>query len=417
MYAFSMGSIFFELSVLICVSTFFALFFRLLRQPPILAYLVAGLLLGPLIHLHLDSTDQIRNLAQVGVALLLFIMGLELRLSDLRSIGLVILSIGALQTGITAIMGFDLALLMGFHPIEAIYISIALTFSSTIIVVKLLSDKKDLTSLYGKLAVGLLLLQDLYAIIILILLSSFSLQSYSLLSFMTIGSVLVKGVLLFSVVLLLGKTVFPLVIHSIARSQELLFLCRLAWVFGLSSIVSLPFINYPIAIGGLLAGIALANSLENIQIAAKIVSLRDFFVTIFFVTLGMQLTIGSIQDIFLPIIIFILFVLLLKPLLAMIIIGAFRYRKRTSFLTAITTSQISEFSLIIIFLGARIGHVQSSVISLITITAIVTFAVSTYFIMYAGTIYQRIGKFLTILETINTREITHNPPTKQLSLF
>src|SRR5258708_4910612 len=128
MYAFSMGSIFFELSVLICVSTFFALFFRLLRQPPILAYLVAGLLLGPLIHLHLDSTDQIRNLAQVGVALLLFIMGLELRLSDLRSIGLVIISSGTLQIVIAVIMSFSVAMLMGFHPVEAIYIAIALTF-------------------------------------------------------------------------------------------------------------------------------------------------------------------------------------------------------------------------------------------------------------------------------------------------
>ncbi len=393
-----MGSIFFGITLIICLAAVLAMIFRFLKQPPLLAYMLTGMLIIPLGLVGRQNLEVLSNFSELGITLLLFLLGLELNLTELKSIGKTALISGILQVVITTAAAFGLCLFFGFALPIAFYVSIAVTFSSTIIVVKLLADKKDLHSLYGKLTIGLLLVQDVFAILFLVLVTGYkpgASWEFATISFL---AVIIKAILLFGLTIYLSKTFLPKILHAIARSEELLFIFSLAWVFGLSALVSMPAIGFSIEIGGFLAGIALANAVENSSIAAKMRPLRDFFVILFFVFLGSQLGLGHIASVIIPAIIFSLFVILIKPMIVMIIIGAMGYRKRTSFLTSISVAQVSEFSLIIVVLGNKLGHIPAEVVSLVTLIAIVTFITSTYSLMHSSALYKIVQKYIGIVE-------------------
>ncbi len=378
-----MGNILLELTIIISSAALLSILFRFIKQPPILAYILAGILLGPFGNLQLQSKDFLQTLGELGIAFLLFMIGLELRFSDLKTVGKVSLITGILQIILTFLGGFLLSSYLGFSQIISSYIGIALSFSSTIIVVKLLSDKKDLQSLYGKISVGILLVQDFFAVIILIFLSSFSKEPLLL---SNLFLVLIKGIIILGILFFLSKKIFPKVLDKIAASSETLFLFSIAWALSLSALVSS--IGFSVEIGGLLAGLSLANTSENFQIISKIKSLRDFFITIFFVFLGMSMSFSSFSKIIMPAIFLSIFILIFKPLIVTLVMGIIGYRKRTSFLTGVSLSQISEFSLIIIFLGNKLGHVPPEAVSLITAVGIITFAVSTYMILRSANLYK-----------------------------
>lgn len=396
-----MESIFFEITIIIILASFFSILFKFLKQPAILAYILTGIIIGPFGNLQLQSQDFLKTLGELGITFLLFMVGLELRFSDLKSVGKISLLTGIGQILFTSLIGYFISLALGFSQVASLYIAIALTFSSTIIIVKLLSDKKDLQSLYGKISVGFLLVQDFFAILFLIFLSSFS---QGLASWESILFSLAKGIFLFALVLFLSKSLFPKILDRIASSPEVLFLFSIAWALGLSALVASPPLGFSIEIGGFLAGLALANSSENFQIIGKVKSLRDFFITIFFVILGMSMSFSSFSNILLPVLVFSLFVLIGNPIIVMIIMGLMGFRKRTSFLAGLTVAQISEFSLIIVFLGQRIGHLSSEVVSLVTAVGVITFAASTYLILNGDKLYKALSIYLGIFERSKTSE-------------
>lgn len=420
-----MENIFLEITVIICIATVLCLIFRLLKQPLIFAYILTGILIGPFAFLNLTGKEALQFMAQFGITLLLFMVGLELKIPDLKSVGKVSLLTGMGQIIFTSAIGFFICLALGFSVLVSLYVSIALTFSSTIIIVKLLSDKKDLNSLYGKISVGFLLVQDFFAIMFLIFLSGFnpsagsasSLQAGSgqVLSIWNFAITLAKGAILFGGIIYLSKTLFPKIVDIVAHSSEALFLFSLAWAFGLASFISSPAVGFSIEIGGFLAGLSLANSIENFQIASKIRPLRDFFIIIFFVVLGMNLTFSNIAAILYPSIILSLFVLIGNPIIVMVIMGILGYRKRTSFLAGLTVAQISEFSLIIIFLGNKLGHLTGEIVTLITVVGIITFAFSTYMIVNGNRLYLFLAPFLSVFERKRGKkdEILHS--SKELS--
>lgn len=390
-----MGNILFELTVIISLAAIFSIIFKFIKQPPILAYMLTGILIGPFGNLQLQSKDLLQMLGELGIAFLLFMIGLELKFSDLKTVGKVSIIAGVFQMLLTFLGGFFLSSFFNFSQTSSIYIGLALSFSSTIIVVKLLSDKKDLQSLYGKISIGLLLLQDLVAALVLIFISSgFSPNNFSL--------VFVKGIILFAAVLFLSRKIFPWILDRIASSSETLFLFAIAWALCLSAIVSS--IGFSIGIGGLLAGLSLANTSENFQIIGKTRSLRDFFVTIFFVFLGMSMGFSSFPKILLPAVFLSLFVLIFKPLVVTTVMGILGYRKRTSFLTGLSLAQISEFSLIIVFLGERLGQINSETVSLVTAVGILTFAASNYMILGSGGLYRTFVSRLPLFERNKTLE-------------
>ena len=397
-----MGSIYTELTLIIVLAAGLSIFFRFLRQPPILAYILAGVILGPLGIIHLQGKEVITSLAEIGITLLLFMLGLELRFSELKSVGKVSIITGLAQILFTSVVGYSLSIFLGFSPIVSLYVSIALTFSSTIIIVKLLSDKKDLQSLYGKISVGFLLVQDFVAIVALIFLSGFT--GGGPLSFLEFFTIILKAVVLFGWVILLSWHFLPYLINKISHSPETLFLFSIAWAFGLSALVTSPLIGFSIEIGGFLAGLALANSLENYQIISRVRPLRDFFITIFFVTLGTRLLISDFSEILIPGVILSAFVLIGNPIIVMIIMGALGYRKRTGFMAGLTVAQISEVSLILMIMGNRIGHVSDQAVSLVTFVGAITFVISTYMILNNNYLYKLLSPFLDIFERSNVRE-------------
>ena len=393
-----MEIIFFDLTVIICIAAFLSIIFRLLKQPAILAYILAGIIIAPFQFFDASNQPLLLALSQVGITLLLFMVGLEIRISELLSMGKILILSSVWQISLSFILGFLISLVLGFDRLSSFYIATAVTFSSTIIVVKLLSDQHELHSLHGKFSLGILLSQDVVAMAFLMLLASSTQESPFLGPIGNLVVVLIKGGLIVAAITFLSRNIFPKLFEKIARSSETLFLSSLGWMFGLAALVSSKFIGFSIEIGGFLAGVALANSLVNYQIIAKAKILRDFFIVIFFVLLGIQMSFANIGEILVPAIILSLFVLIAKPFIVMVILGVFGYKKRTSFLTGVSLSQISEFSLILAFLGFKLGHIDQKTVSLITMVGLITFAVSTYMITHWKTLYKRFEKVLSFLE-------------------
>jgi len=398
-----MGIVFTEITVVICLAAFFAVIFKWLKLPIILAYILTGIIVGPLGFVNIQSRDLLQTMGDVGITFLLFMLGLEMKIRDFSSVGKTVFIVFLVQSVFTFLITYFVATILGFNNISAIYIGIALVFSSTIIVVKFLSDKKDLHSLYGKLAIGVLLLQDFLAITVLIFLSSFNFESLSNPLFSSL-LVLIKGILLFVVVGYLSQKVFPKIVESLSKSSEILFLVSIAWVFGLAALISSPMIGFSVEIGGFLAGLALANSIANYQIIAKAKILRDFFIIIFFVILGIKMTFSNLESIGFAVIIFSLIALILKPLIIMITMGLMRFRKRTSFLSGVSLGQISEFSLILVFLGGKLGHIDNNIVSLVTAVSIIAFIFSAYIIGNDNKLYHLLHRYLSIFEMKNGKK-------------
>ncbi len=403
-----------ELAIVVFVAAALGIIARALRQPIILAYLAAGILIAYFDFFNLANQETFRIFSDLGIMFLLFLVGLELNYASLRISGKASVLVGLGQIAFTFLIGFLIASQMGFSYFSSAYIAIALTFSSTIIIVKLLSDKKDLSSLYGRISIGFLLVQDFVAILILILLSS--IETGGTLAFSTLVLAVFKGLVLFALVFWLSKQFFPWLFEKIARSEELIFITSLAWVFLFAAVISK--LGFSIEIAGFLAGIALANSSENFQIASRVRPLRDFFILVFFVILGSSVIFTNFSGLALPIVILSLFVLIGNPLIVLIIMGAMGYRKRTSFLSGVTVAQISEFSLIIAALGLKLGHISEEVVALVTAVGVLTITISTYLILNAEKIFRIISGPLSIFERKNLKkERLEKKPNKTIVLI
>jgi Kef-type K+ transport system membrane component KefB len=402
-------NIFFELTLVLAAAGVIAYILHFLKQPSIIAYILTGLLIGPLALYRLHHTEILHGLAEIGISLLLFMVGLELDISQLKRIGHAAVIAGIGQILFTGSIGFFLALLLGIAPLPALYVAVALTFSSTIIVVKLLSEKRDMQSLYGKLAVGIFLVQDIAAILILILLAGLTNEGNfgSFVGngvFEKITVTLAKAFMIAIVVLTLSRRVFPKLIHSLVKSDELLLLFSLGWALGLAAFFTSPWIGFNAAIGGFVAGLALANTGAHYQISGRIKPLRDFFIVIFFIVLGSQLSFNNIAVAIWPAVIFALFVLIGNPLIVSIILSSMGYKIRTSFLTGVTVAQISEFSLILMALGLAARHVTETEVTIVTMVGISTIAISSYGVIYSNKLYAWLSKVVfTWLDTKNKK--------------
>lgn len=398
-----MNPLFLELTGILVVAGLIAYLLHFFKQPSIVAYLITGLLIGPLALYKLQHAEILHGLADIGITLLLFMVGLELDISQLKKIGKSAVIAGISQILVTTGLGFGLATLLGFAWLPSLYLALAMTFSSTIIAVKLLSEKKDMHRLYGKLTIGIFLVQDIAAIIILILLGGTSESS----GMNILGSGL-TGVIIFTiskafmigvVVVLLSRYVLPKLVQSVLKNDEMVLLFSLGWALGLASVFSAPFIGFNAAIGGFVAGLALANSGGHFQISGRIKSLRDFFIIIFFIVLGSQLVINNFQSAIIPAIIITGFVLIGKPIIVAIILGLLRYKARTGILSGITIGQVSEFSLIILALGLSAGHIDNRTVTVVTMVGIASIAISSYAIIYSHVIYKKfLAKFVNKIE-------------------
>jgi Kef-type K+ transport system membrane component KefB len=394
-----MEEVFFQISIALIIVLAVSFLIRLLKQPLIIGYILSGILIGPLVFNLFPNKETLEIFSQFGIAFLLFIVGIHLNPKTIKEVGKISLITGIGQVVFTSIIGYFIGSFLGFSWITSIYLAVALTFSSTIIIMKLLSDKDALDKLFGKISIGFLLVQDVIAIIILLFVSSFSNNSGS---FISLSFIFAKAVLFLVILYPFSYFVLPKLSSFFAKSQEFLFVFAISWGLGLSALFM--FLGFSIEVGALIAGIMLSLSPYSYEVSSKLKPLRDFFIISFFILLGTQMVFKDISALWGPAVIFSLFILIGNPLIVMILMGIFGYSKNTGFMAGLTVAQISEFSLILIALGVKIGHLSESILSLVTVIGLVTIAGSTYMIMYSEKMYSKISRYLTIFEKKGVRE-------------
>jgi len=392
-----------EFALLLLICALVGAVFVRLRQPVLIAYIVVGIAVGPAVFGLVTAHDQIDLLAQVGVAVLLFAVGLKLDLHHIRHIGPVALATGLGQLTFTIVIGFALVLALGKGWMEALYVAVALTFSSTIIIVKLLSDKRELDSLHGRIAVGFLIVQDLAVVIAMMAMSALRGSGeagadagggagWAAVLLSLSWRLAAAAVAMF----VLMRWVLPAVVASMARSQELLLVFAIAWGVALAALGE--WAGFSKEAGAFLAGFSLASTPYREAMNARLTGVRDFLLLFFFIDLGAKLDFSTLGAEVVPAIVLSLFVLIGNPLIVMAIMGFMGYRRRTGFLAGLTVAQISEFSIVFVAMGITLGHVGVQTLGLTTLVGLVTITVSTYMILYAQALYERLAPWLRIFE-------------------
>jgi Kef-type K+ transport system membrane component KefB len=395
------GEVFTELSLVIIVTVIVSIFMKLIRQPLILGYILAGLLVGPSFLNLIHSTEVFDVFSSIGIALLLFIIGLGMNVAELRSLGkpIVITTFATLIT--LGTLGFTAGSLMGFSRNEAIVTALALFFSSTIIIVKILSDKKESGRLHGQIAIGVILLEDLVATLALLFVVA---GDSGGLTVMEVFGLLLKGILLLLVLFLANTRFLKYLTRLMASSQELLFLFALAWGFGIASLFEVA--GFSIEVGALFAGVTLATLPYAQEISARLKPLRDFFVVLFFITLGQSLQISNLSAGLVPALVLSAIVIIFKPATIISSLGILGYPKRVAFKAGINLSQISEFSIILVLLAISSGLVGERLGAIVTMVAIITITFSTYLMQYDNQLFRLFDriKFKTFEKTTIHRE-------------
>jgi Kef-type K+ transport system membrane component KefB len=386
-------SIFTELSLIIAIGAGIALIMRAIRQPLIIGHIVTGIIVGPSV-LHLvQSAETIEIFSSIGIALLLFIIGLGLNPRVIREVGKVAALGGLLQVFITAAFAWGGGIILGLSRTESLFLGVALAFSSTIITLKLLSDKKEQSRLYGKIVIGFLIIQDVLATVALLFVTSNSQEGFSVANLATLA---LKGSLIAFPLFVIGNVVLPRMHKFIAGSQELLFLFAIGWGFGTAALFEQ--VGFSLEIGALLAGVALAGLPYTQEISARLRPLRDFFIVVFFISLGTGITFTHFGDLLPAIILSSVIVVVFKPFVVLTIMGLMGYTKRTSFKAAVALAQVSEFSLVFVILGNRQGMVSDDLVAIITMVAIVSIAISSYLIIYSDKVFLVLEQALSMFE-------------------
>jgi Kef-type K+ transport system membrane component KefB len=392
------GYLFYEIAAILVIAAAVGFVGLTARQPLIVSFIAVGILVGPSLLDIARSDRQIDLLAELGIALLLFLVGLKLDLKLVRTLGPVALTTGLGQVAFTSAIGFLIGLALGLDATTSFYVAVALTFSSTIIIVKLLSDKREIDALHGRVALGFLIVQDLVVVIAMIALSAAGIGAGqdAAVGLGEIALVFGSGVALLAAV---GGFVLCLanpLVERLARAPELLVCFVVGWAALLAAVSH--YLGFGKELGGLLAGVSLASTPYREAIAARLASLRDFLLLFFFVALGASLDLGLLGDNLVAAMVLAVFVLVGNPLIVLAIMGAMGYRKRTGFLAGLTVAQISEFSLIFIAVGVDLGHVQGSALGLVTLVGLITISLSTYMITYSHQLYAVCEPLLGVFE-------------------
>jgi Kef-type K+ transport system membrane component KefB/voltage-gated potassium channel Kch len=407
-----MDTVFAGLSLIIVIGAVVALIMRLIGQPLIIGHIITGIIVGPAaLHL-IKSPDALALFSDLGIALLLFIIGLGLNPQIIREVGKTATYVALFQVGAVIALGWGMGTSLGLSSTSAAFLGACLAFSSTIIILKMLSDKREQGRLYGKIAISVSLVQDLIAIALVVLTSAGHNQSVAIGSTISLA---IKGGFLVFAIYWVSNHLMPHFHRLISDSQEFLFLFAIAW--GLGSAALFQKIGLSSEIGALLAGICLATQPYAQEIASRLRPLRDFFVIVFFIALGANLNLNDIGSNLTIILISALVVIVAKPLISMAILGFLGYTKRTSFKASVALAQVSEFSIVLVLLGKERGLIDTSLVTSITFIALCSIAASSYLILFSDKIFNKLEKFLGVFERKQTHLEPDNPGNYELVLF
>jgi Kef-type K+ transport system membrane component KefB len=375
-----------------------------INVPSIVAYLGVGLIILPLTEQVIPFLGYagrptglpvtIQLIGEAGIVLLLFIVGLELSLDRIRDVGRVAVYAGLGQVVITAIGGTGISLLLGFSVIESVFLGAALTFSSTVVVVKLLDQKRELDSLYGRIAVGIFLVQDLVVIIVLALLAGLG-SAAGATAFSTIAWGIAKAFLgmasLLALSVIASRYLLARPFGWASRFPDMLLIWSLTWCFLYVSVAGALGISREL--GAFLAGISLAQLGCSHDLRRRVHPLMNFFVAVFFITLGVEMNVSGALENWAAAGWLSLFVLIGNPLIFVWIIARSGYSEKTAFLTGVTVAQVSEFSFVFAAVGMGSGLIGESILSLIALVGILTIALSSYMILYNHELYSWVRRW------------------------
>ena len=398
-----MDNIITQLAIILTTSSLLGLIAFKLKLPLIVSYMLTGIVISIVSVFDVSNSLVLHNLPELGIAFVLFLIGMELDLREIKVLGLPIIVSALGQILVTTGVGFYISTLLGFNTVESIFLGLGLGFSSTVVVVKMLIEKQDLTSLYGKLSIGILLVEDLIAVIALMIISiSSSALNVGLQNSFPVVALVLKAIGLFVLTFVLSKYVLQKLFSFAAKSVELLFFTAITWCFAFTALAMM--VGFSVEIGAFLAGVALASSPYRLQIQSKIKPLRDFFLTLFFIYLGSQVKVNYLLNVLPIIIIFTLVALILKPIVYMFILRIFGFRKHTIFQTALNLSQISEFSLIVLMLGVSVGIVGETSLSIMATVTVLSIVFSSISIQLSKKMYRL---FVPLINLMKSRGKVH----------
>lgn len=391
-------SIFTQISLVIAIAAIVSLVMRFLKQPLIMGYIITGILVGPSVLNIVHAKEAFETFSEIGIALLLFIIGLGLNAGVIKSLGKVSLVTAGAILLLVGSLGYGASLLLGFDQMSALFLGIALFFSSTIIILKVLSDKHELGRLYGQIAIGVILVDDVVATLALVAVAMLASGNTDP---GVIGLLGLKAVLIGVGLYIVGSKIVPRIGKVLAHSSELLFLFSIGWGLSVASLFDIAGFSHEV--GALFAGVSLAGLPYATEMAAKLKPLRDFFIVLFFVTLGELFTFDSMREAILPAIILSVIVMIGKPLFVTLSLSWLRYTRLTAFKSAIHLSQISEFSIILIIFAASVGVVEQRAVAITTLVALITIGLSTYMMKYDDKLYKLFEGILKRFERKETR--------------
>lgn len=400
------SNVFNEISLVIALGAAIALIMRWLRQPLIIGHILTGIIAGPTVLKLIHADASFTGLSDMGVALLLFIIGLDLSLKAFSRVGKAVFITTIVQISSITAIGYAGSRLLDFGKTESLILGLGLAMSSTIIIVKLLNDKKETTRLYAQIAIGVLLLQDVVATFAKIGLAARSHGGNTTETIITLG---LRGVALTTLLYLLVRFGIPKLTKSLERNKELLLLFSLGWGLGFALLFAKA--GFSIEIGALFAGVSLASLPYSSEMASRLKPLRDFFLVIFFITLGQTMAPGKMSQVILPAVGLSLIVLILKPLSVMVSMGSLGYTKRASFKAAVAMSQVSEFSLVFVAAALSSNFVSERASTTLTLTALITFAASAYLIKYDNSLFTKLERHLRLFERHVTKAEQHGGTT------
>jgi Kef-type K+ transport system membrane component KefB len=397
----------------VAIGTGVALVMQLLRQPLIIGHIITGLVVGPTVFNLVTDSETLVVFSDMGIALLLFLVGLGLNPRVIKEVGRVAVLTGVGQVLFTTGFGFLLvSALTDISTTATLYVAIGLAFSSTIIILKLLSDKKEQTRLHAKIATGFLLVQDIIATFALLFVSA---NGSGGLNASDLIELAIKAMALIAGLVIITRYVLPLFTKTISGSQELLFLFSIAWGIGIGAIFKQT--GFSLEVGALAAGVALAGFSFAQEAASRLKPLRDFFIVLFFVVLGSQLDVSNIVSVLPVALVLSTFVIVGNPIIVMMIMGLLGYTKKTSFKTSLAVAQISEFSLVLLLLANKSGQIDSETLSLMTVVGLITIAVSSYIILYDEKLYLMFERKLSLFERRKTKSDNPRTHRNELILF
>jgi Kef-type K+ transport system membrane component KefB len=390
-------SLFIQLSIIMALAAMISLVFRRLKQPLVIGYILTGFIAGPALLSLTHHYDAFESFSQIGIVLLLFMIGLGLNTAVIKSTGKPVLITFLAIIAAVGSISFAAASIIGFPIKEALVVAVALLFSSTIIVIKSISDEREQSRLYSQIAIGILLVEDVAATLALLFVSASTGGGATLNELALFG---LKGVIAIGMLVFSGLIIMPRLVKRFAADQELLYLLAIAWGFGVASIFHVA--GFSVEVGALFAGVSLAHLPYAQEMTTRLKPLRDFFVLLFFIELGGSLGVDSLSNAIVPALIFSGIVMVTKPLIILSSLGALGYTKQTSFKSAIHLSQISEFSIILVVLAQKTGSASAQTVTTMTLTALITITLSAYLMKYDDKIYQKLKRILSVFERANT---------------